>query len=40
MEIKNDMNMKKRILVFAFTAVSMSALGQTLEECWRAAEQN
>ncbi len=40
MEIKNDMNMKKRILVFAFTAVSMSALGQTLEECWQAAEQN
>ena len=40
MEIKNDMNMKKRILVFAFTAISMSALGQTLEECWRAAEQN
>lgn len=34
------MNMKKRILVFAFTAVSMSVLGQTLEECWRAAEQN
>lgn len=32
--------MKKRILVFAFTAVSMSALGQTLEECWQAAEQN
>ena len=40
MEIKNDMNMKKSILVFAFTAISMSALGQTLEECWRAAEQN
>ena len=40
MEIKNDMNMKKRILVFAFTAISMSALGQTLEECWQAAEQN
>ena len=40
METKNDMNMKKRILVFAFTAVSMSVLGQTLEECWRAAEQN
>ena len=34
------MIMKKRILIFAFTAVSMSALGQTLEECWRAAEQN
>ncbi len=40
MEIKNDMNMKKRILVFAFTAISMSTLGQTLEECWQAAEQN
>ncbi len=34
------MNMKKRILAIALTAVSMSALGQTLEECWRAAEQN
>jgi len=32
--------MKKRILAIALTAVSMSALGQTLEECWRAAEQN
>lgn len=32
--------MKKRILVFAFTAVSMTVLGQTLEECWQAAEQN
>ena len=32
--------MKKRILVFALTAVGMSAPGQTLEECWRAAEQN
>ncbi len=32
--------MKKKILIFAFTAVGMSALGQTLEECWRAAEQN
>ena len=32
--------MKKRILAIALTAVNMSALGQTLEECWRAAEQN
>lgn len=32
--------MKKRILIFAFTAVSMSTQGQTLEECWQAAEQN
>jgi len=40
MKTKNDMNMKKSILIFAFTAVSLSALGQTLEECWRAAEQN
>ena len=40
METKNNMNMKKSILIFAVTAVSMSALGQTLEECWRAAEQN
>ena len=32
--------MKKRIVLFAFIAVSMSSLGQTLEECWQAAEQN
>lgn len=41
MEInKNDMNMKKKILIFVFCAVGISAMGQTLEECWRAAEQN
>ena len=40
MKIKRKKNMKKRILILVFTAVSMTALGQTLEECWRAAEQN
>ena len=40
MKTKNDMNMKKRVLIIALTAVSMTTLGQTLEECWQAAEQN
>ena len=40
MKTKYAINMKKRILFLAFAAFSMSALGQTLEECWRAAEQN
>ena len=40
MKTKNDMNMKKRALIIALTAVSMTTLGQTLEECWQAAKQN
>ena len=40
MKTKNDMNMKKRVLIIALTAVSMTTLGQTLEECWQAAKQN
>ena len=32
--------MKKGILIFAFAAACIPALGQTLEECQRAAEQN
>jgi len=32
--------MKKKILILAVAAVSITAQGQTLEECWRAAEQN
>ena len=32
--------MKKKILMLAVAAVSITAQGQTLEECWRAAEQN
>ena len=32
--------MKKKILILAVAAVCMTAQGQTLEECWRAAEQN
>lgn len=34
------MNMKKKILILSVAAVCMTAQGQTLEECWRAAEQN
>ena len=34
------MNMKKKILILCVAAVCMTAQGQTLEECWRAAEQN
>ena len=40
MKTHNDMNMKRTTLITAFIAVGMSALGQTLEECWQAAEQN
>ena len=32
--------MKKKILILAVAAVSIPTQGQTLEECWRAAEQN
>ena len=32
--------MKKRILVFALTFGCLTAQGQTLEECWQAAEKN
>ena len=32
--------MKKKILILSVAAVCMTAQGQTLEECWRAAEQN
>ena len=34
------MNMKKKILILSVAAVCITAQGQTLEECWRAAEQN
>ncbi len=34
------MNMNLRIFVFALSSVGVSAFGQTLEECWLAAEQN
>ena len=34
------MNMKKEVLIIALAACSIPALGQTLEECQRAAEQN
>jgi len=34
------MNMKKRLLTIALAMGCATAQGQTLEECWRAAEQN
>ena len=37
---KTVMSMKQKILILAFAAASVTAAGQTLEECQRAAEQN
>lgn len=37
---KNDMKMNLRIFVFALFCAGVSVSGQTLEECWLAAEQN
>ncbi len=37
---KTDMKMNLRIFVFALSCAGMSVSGQTLEECWLAAEQN
>ena len=37
---KNDMKMNLRIFIFALSSAGMSVFGQTLEECWLAAEQN
>ena len=40
MEIKNNINMKRRVLTFALAIGCLTAQGQTLEECWQAAEKN
>ena len=34
------MKMNLRIFIFALSSAGMSVFGQTLEECWQAAEQN
>ena len=37
---KKNMTMKKKILVLALSLVGLPTWGQTLEECWKAAEEN
>ena len=39
-EIKKRLNMRKKILIFTLAVTSLTALGQTLEECQQAAERN